>query len=125
MTQLIIGRLAQNFNTQQRQITQNVIEKLLLSSLANNLSKYRGGKIDYMRLSGNLHRGRVSVRMRIVQQGQYPVALELRIAQGRDGWKVYDVAANGVSAVAHYRNYVRSVIQREGFEKALKRLAAE
>jgi phospholipid transport system substrate-binding protein len=46
----------------------------------------------------------VNVTVGILQPGNYPSKLEFRMYRGKDGWKVYDVVANGRSAVAFYRN---------------------
>jgi len=114
MTRLILGPLEYQLTPKQQYAARIMIRNQFLAALANNLMSYRGGRVDYLNVSGNLGMGQVKVRLRIYQPGKYPLALELRIARNYDGWKIYDVAANGVSAVAHYRNYVQSVIMRSG-----------
>jgi len=116
MTRLILGPLEYQLNTKQRYAAHIMIRNQFLSALTSNLSGYRGGRVDYMNVSGNLGLGRVKVVLRIYQPGQYPMIVELRIARTNKGWKIYDVSANGVSAIAHYRNYIQSIILRSGPE---------
>lgn len=116
MSRAALGPLNNHVNNQQRQKITTMIKNRFLTALASNLSNYRGGKVNYMNVSGNLRSGRINVRLAIYLPKQYPTIIELRLARGSADWKIIDVSANGVSAVAHYRNYVRSVAQRSGLE---------
>ena len=120
MTQQILGPLNYRLTPLQRQGAALKVKRSFLSALANNLAKYRGGDARYLKATGNLNRGRVRVRLAVFRPDTYPTILELRIAHGATGWKVVDVSADGVSAVAYYRNYVRSVVQRSGLDGLLE-----
>ena len=48
-------------------------------------------------------RGAVSVSVGVLRPGTYPAKLDFRMRRTGDGWKVYDVVANGRSASAYYR----------------------
>jgi phospholipid transport system substrate-binding protein len=41
----------------------------------------------------------------ILQASGYPANLDFRFYRGKTGWKVFDVAANGSSALTYYRQY--------------------
>jgi hypothetical protein len=41
--------------------------------------------------------------MGVLRPGAYPDKMTFRMYKAADGWKVYDVEANGRSVVAHYR----------------------
>ncbi|MCB1882186.1 MAG: ABC transporter substrate-binding protein, partial [Gammaproteobacteria bacterium] len=41
----------------------------------------------------------------------YPARLDFRFYLAEDGWKVFDVAANGSSAVMHYRQQFRQMMR--------------
>jgi phospholipid transport system substrate-binding protein len=120
MTQQILGPLNYRLTPLQRQGAVLKVKRSFLSALANNLAKYRGGDARYLKATGNLARGRVRVRLAVFRPDTYPTILELRIAHGTAGWQVVDVSADGVSAVAYYRNYVRSVVQRSGLDGLLE-----
>ena len=119
MTNQILGPLNYRLTPLQRQGAILKVKRSFLSALANNLAKYRGGETRYLKVVGNLARGRVRVSLAVYRPDHYPTILELRIAYGPMGWKVVDVSADGVSAVAYYRNYVQSVIQRSGLDGLL------
>ena len=116
MSSLILGHLEYSLDPQQRNAINTMIKQRFLAALVNNLSDYRGGQARLVNVNGNLYRGRVNAIVHVYRQNQYPTAVELRIARIRGEWKIYDVAANGVSAVAHYRNHVHSVVQRSGIQ---------
>jgi phospholipid transport system substrate-binding protein len=120
MTQQILGPLNYRMTPLQRQGAVLKVKRSFLSALANNLAKYRGGDARYLKATGNLNRGRVRVRLAVFRPDTYPTILELRIVHGATGWKVVDVSADGISAVAYYRNYVRSVVQRSGLDGLLE-----
>jgi phospholipid transport system substrate-binding protein len=42
----------------------------------------------------------------------YPARMDFRFYRSGKGWKVYDVMANGQSAVVHYRNQFRQSMYR-------------
>jgi phospholipid transport system substrate-binding protein len=120
MAHLVLGPLNYRISAQQRRGATAMIKKAFLSAFAANLADYRGGKVQYMNISGNLNRGKVYVRLAIQIPNQYPSLIKLRFARGPNGWKIIDVSANGISAVAHYRNYIRSVVQRSGPDALLQ-----
>ena len=49
-----------------------------------------------------------------------PVWMVFRFHRTPEGWKVFDVAANGFSAVSHYRTHFAGLVRRHG-PKALHR----
>ncbi len=116
MSSMVLGRLEYSLDRQQHSAVSAMIKRRFLAALVNNLSAYKGGQAQLMNINGNLYRGRVNVVLHVYRQNQYPTVVELRIARIQGNWKIYDVAANGVSAVAHYRNYIHSLVQRSGIQ---------
>lgn len=78
------------------------IEAEFLSSLATQLGKYDGQQVRYLRPRPGPS-GSVKVPMGVLRPGAYPDKMTFRMYKAADGWKVYDVEANGRSVVAHYR----------------------
>jgi phospholipid transport system substrate-binding protein len=78
------------------------LEARFLSTLANRLSDYQGQKVRFLR-PRKAGRGAVSIPVGIVRPGSYPAKLDFRMYRSDEGWKVYDVVANGRSASAYYR----------------------
>jgi phospholipid transport system substrate-binding protein len=78
------------------------LEARFLGTLAKRLAGYDGQQVRYFR-PRTARRGAVSVSVGILRPGSYPAKLDFRMRRAGDGWKVYDVVANGRSAAAYYR----------------------
>ena len=77
---------------------------MLLTTLAERLTSYENQDVRFYppRRAGQ---NEVKVRVAILQAGGYPANLDFRFYRGSEGWKVFDVAANGSSALTFYRQY--------------------
>lgn len=102
MAKWVAGPRYTAMNEEQREAMAAALEARFLSALTGKLAGYEGQQIRFLRprLSP---RGTVSVSVGILRPGAYPSKLDFRMYRGGDGWKVYDVVANGRSAVAYYR----------------------
>ncbi len=87
---------------EQREAMVASLEARFLSALSLKVANYQGQQIRFLR-PGMSRRGTVNVSVGILRPGSYPSKLDFRMYKSDDGWKVYDVVANGRSAVAHYR----------------------
>lgn len=115
MSRWILGRAYAQLTPPQRQQFQAKLMKMFLGSLARMAQPYAGQppRVEIMQARP---RGPddVVVSARVSQGQGYPVRLEFRFTDGPKGWKVYDVASNGSSAVVYYRNYFQSQLRRGG-----------
>ncbi len=113
MAQWVAGRQYRTMNAVQREQMKNRLEAMFLGALAKRLGGYSNQKVRVLRA----RRGRgneVTVGVGIVQLGGYPAKMDFRFYRADDGWKVFDVAANGSSALVHYRQqFNRSLRQRK------------
>lgn len=96
------------------------LKDLFFSALARNLGAY-AERTPVVEVSQARPRGygrEVDVTARVMPQGQgaVPVRLDFRFYPSRNGWKIFDVTANGTSAVAYYRSYFREVARRGSIE---------
>ena len=82
------------------------LEARFLGTLASKLSKYSGQQVRFFRPRRGA-RGSVNVTVGIQRHGSYPSKLQFRMYRSGDDWKIYDVVANGRSAVAFYRQQSR------------------
>jgi phospholipid transport system substrate-binding protein len=78
------------------------VESRFLTVLTGQLAQYGGQQVRYFRPRMS-RRGAVDVRVGILHPGSYPSKLDFRMYHSDEGWKVYDVVANGRSAAAYYR----------------------
>ena len=49
--------------------------------------------------------------MAVLNPGSYPARLDFRLYRNGENWLVYDVSANGQSAIVHYRNQLMREVQ--------------
>jgi phospholipid transport system substrate-binding protein len=96
------------------------LKGLFFSALARNLGAYAAPlpTIDIFPARSRGRGNEVTVIARVVPQAQgaVPARLEFRFYPSREGWKIFDVTANGTSAVAYYRSFFREVARRGSIE---------
>ncbi|NEV63312.1 MlaC/ttg2D family ABC transporter substrate-binding protein [Thiorhodococcus minor] len=115
MAQWVAGPAYQGMAPEEKKALAAQIESDFLSTLARNLIGYDGQKVRMLRPRRGA-RGSVSVNVAIMQAGGYPSRLEFRMSESDDGWKVYDVVANGQSAASYYRvRFQRTARQQLGY----------
>ena len=106
MAQWVAGPSYARMSAKQREALTASLEARFLGTLATKLSKYEGQTVRYFRPRLGA-RGAVNVVVGLLRPGSYPSRLEFRMYRSKDGWKVYDVVANGRSAVAFFREESR------------------
>ena len=108
------GALYQNMSEEQRSMFAAKLKRLFFSALARNLGTYynTAPRIDISRPRPRGQSGEVDVTARVSPERGYPMNITFRFYRSQTGWKVFDVMANGTSAVAYYRKYFREAAQR-------------
>jgi len=102
MAQWAAGPAWAGMGEQDRKALSATIEASFLSSLATQMAKYDGQQVRYLHPRPGPS-GSVKVPVGIVRPGAYPAKMVFRTYRSGDGWKVYDVEANGRSAAAYFR----------------------
>jgi phospholipid transport system substrate-binding protein len=104
MSSWVAGPMGRRMNDQQRAELTDSVKRMLLGTLAERLASYQNQDVRFYppRRAGE---NEVKVRVAILQASGYPANLDFRFYRGREGWKVFDVAANGSSALSYYRQY--------------------
>lgn len=116
------GSVNRYLNPEQRQQLTAMLKERFLQAMAEQLSGYKHSRIQYLQPRGNPRRGNVTLGLRVFGADSYPVQLDFKLYRGESGWKVYDVVANGVSAVTHYRNEFSQLVSRYGVRGFLANL---
>jgi phospholipid transport system substrate-binding protein len=122
MTLWAAGALNREMSPQQRQRLEQIIANRFLTAMAQQLTSYRNAAIHYLPPRGNLLQGDVTLGVQIYTQQQPPIQIDFRLYRGEQGWRVYDVAANGASAVAFYRHEIRQQVRQLGVNGLLAML---
>lgn len=104
MAQWTAGPQSQYMTPQQGAAMEQKLRRLFLTAMVEKLAEYRHGRVTYLRPIGNPQTGEVTLRLMAFQEGNsYPQRLSFRMYRSQSGWKVFDVTANGQSALAFYR----------------------
>jgi phospholipid transport system substrate-binding protein len=115
MSRWILSDTYQQLSPPQRQQFQAELKKMFFGALGRLARPYAGQppRVEILRPRP---RGpnEVVISARVSQGQGYPVRVDFRFMQGPAGWKIYDVASNGSSAVVYYRNYFQSRLRRDG-----------
>lgn len=88
---------------QHKQLEQ-ALQNMFLSAMAQKLAGYQAGQVRYtpMRTKAG---GEVDLGIQAYQPNGLVTQLDFRLYKSAEGWKVFDVQANGQSALVYYRQY--------------------
>ena len=116
MARWAAGPLYRQLDAGQRANLTRKLRELFLDALARNLGSYRRPmpNLTVYRARPGRWRNEVRVGTLVTQKDAPSVRLDFRFYRGRGGWRIFDVTANGTSAVTYYRDYFTSLIRREG-----------
>lgn len=112
------GPLYRQMTPEQRAVFAQKLKGLFFAALARNLGTYATPEpqIEVFPPRMRPQSREVTVMARVTPQSGYPIRLEFRFYLSNQGWRVFDVTANGTSAVAFYRRYFAEVAMRGSIE---------
>ena len=94
----------------------------LVHTYAAVLGEYDGHSVVYLEPVPRKKEGEVVVPVQITGSGGRPIRVAYAMHQPAAGWKVFDVAVDGVSIVTNYRSSFRSKIARDGIDALISNL---
>ncbi|MBF0471926.1 MAG: ABC transporter substrate-binding protein [Gammaproteobacteria bacterium] len=99
-----MGRAARTATPQQQQEITIRIREEFTQMLVTRLQQFKGEHIEYLKPRKNRN-GNVILALRAVdrQQQRPPITLLFKLHQRHDGWKIFDVVANGYSVINYFR----------------------
>jgi phospholipid transport system substrate-binding protein len=106
---------------QQRTFT-GVFRKLSIGTYAGWFKSHEDERFEFIEQQ-TMPRDQVMVRTRLVQSGgEPPVRFDYVLRQTKDGWRIVNVLADGVSDLALKRVEYRRILQRDGFQALIDML---
>jgi len=105
------GRLFERMSADEQNALVAEVKRSFLHKMAQKLAAYDRQQVRIMtpRAGNDGRTARVSVA--ILNPGGYPTRLDFRMYRARHQWRVFDVAANGQSAIVHYRTQMMRQVQ--------------
>jgi phospholipid transport system substrate-binding protein len=123
MTQLAVGKNWQRATPAQRQSLIREFRALLVRTYANALSTFVNTQVDFKPLHMQPSDTDVTVKTEVKMPGAQPVPIDYSMEKMEDGWKVYDLAVDGVSLVTVYRSSFTQEVRRNGIDGLIELLA--
>ena len=111
MARAAAGPLFRQMTDEQRARLERKLEVMFLGAMADKLGRYDNQDVAFMQPRFNSV-DRATVTVIVNNPGSYPGRVDFRMHQTRAGWKVFDVSANGASAITYYRTYFRQAMRR-------------
>ncbi|MGO9452651.1 MAG: phospholipid-binding protein MlaC [Candidatus Binataceae bacterium] len=110
---------------QQQEFTKVFITFIENSYLAK-LNEYPGWQVQYLSERNDGAQYSV-VKTSLVQAGKDPITLDFRLLSKDDQWKVYDVAVDGISIIANYRNQFNRIMNNpnQGYSRLIADLKSK
>jgi phospholipid transport system substrate-binding protein len=108
----------------QRERIATEFRAMLVRTYASAIDAYRGQTMTVLPVRMKPGDTDVTVRNRYVRPGAPPVMVEYQMYRTPQGWKIYDIVAEGVSLVLTYRSDFDAVVRAEGIDGLIRRLAA-
>lgn len=118
MTRWAAGKIYPRMNPQQRAALEAELRTQFLTTMAQKLSRFNKQTVRYLAPKVG-QRGQVELSIAIGNPGGYPARLDFRMYKSPQGWKVYDVSANGSSALVYYRNYFKQKMKMQRYQRQM------
>lgn len=111
MARWVGGRAWKGMAEPQQQAFEGRLKRMFLGALAQRLTSYQGQQLRVLgarKVRGN----ELDVGVMVQNPRGYPARMKFRFYRAADGWKVFDVVANGSSALVHYRQHFSRMLRR-------------
>ena len=112
------GRHHRQLDAEQRARLTEGLRQLFLEALARNLGRFGTPRprIDIYRPRPGRSAGETVVPVRVASPSGGTARLGFRFYWAGGTWRIFDVTANGASALAYYRRHFEDILERSGSE---------
>ncbi len=123
MTRLAVGRHWRSATPEQQQALIREFRLMLVRTYLTALTVYKDARVDVRSSRQGNSEDEIDVRTEVNLPGQKPIALDFSFEKIETGWKVYDIAVDGISFINNHRNQFNAIIQKEGVDGLIRQLA--
>jgi phospholipid transport system substrate-binding protein len=121
MTRLTVGRHWNSASAEQKEALQREFKNLLIRTYSAAFTSYQNQSVEVKPLKGAAAES-ATVQTMVVRPGNKPIEVNYDLGKSPEGWKVYDVAIEGVSLVTNYRSTFATEIKQGGIDGLIKAL---
>jgi len=119
---LVLGRYWKRASAEQKETFKHEFKRMLVRTYATAFNELDDWDITFLQTRTGKKPNDVLVRTKITRNGP-PVAVDYRMRDKGEGWKVYDVKIEGMSLVTNYRSSFNRLIRTGGMNGLLTHLA--
>lgn len=119
---LVLGRYWKRATAEQQDSFKHEFKRMLVRTYATAFNELDDWDIQFLQTTEGRQPNDVLVRTKISRNGP-PVAVDYRMRDHGEGWKVYDVKIEGMSLVTNYRSSFNRLIRTSGIDGLLVHLA--
>jgi phospholipid transport system substrate-binding protein len=125
MTQLAVGKHWPRATAKQKQALVTEFRNLLVRTYSTSLTEFSNQTVEFKPMTIKPEDSDVTVHSEIRQPGSQPIPIDYSMYKTAFGWKVYDVAIDGVSLVTNYRASFSATIRQSGIDGLIATLATQ
>ena len=122
-TRLAVGRTWAQASPEQKKRLVSEFRNMLVRTYSNAIESYQGQTLKVLPSRGKQDPQDTTVRTQFIRAGGQPLPIDFQMRKTEKGWKVFDIAVEGVSLVLTYRSEFDAVVKQEGIDGLIKRLA--
>ena len=119
---LVLGRYWKRASDEQKETFKHEFKRMLVRTYATAFNELDDWNINFLQTRTGKKANDVMVRTKITRNGP-PVAVDYRMRDKGQGWKVYDVKIEGMSLITNYRSSFNRLIRTSGMNGLLTHLA--
>jgi phospholipid transport system substrate-binding protein len=124
-TRLAVGRSWSQATPEQRKKLVSEFRNMLVRTYSNAIEGYQGQTLKVLPSRGKQSDDDTTVRTQFVRAGGKPLPIDFQMRKVGNGWKIYDIAVEGVSLVLTYRSEFDNVVRQQGVDGLIKALASK
>jgi phospholipid transport system substrate-binding protein len=121
-TRLAVGRAWSQATPEQKKKLVDEFRRMLVRTYSNAIEGYQGQTMKVLPSRGKPSGDDATVRAQFIRAGGQPLPIEFQTRKTEKGWKIYDIAVEGVSLVLTYRSEFDTVVKQGGIDSLIKRL---
>ena len=125
MTRLAVGKGWRTASPEQKATMVAEFRNLLVRTYINAFTRYQDQTVDVKPFRMPAGSDEVTVKTVILKPGAQPITVDYEMEKTDSGWKVYDLAVEGVSLVTTYRGTFADQIAQSGIDGLIKMLESK
>ena len=121
---LVLGRYGRSASVDQRSRFTTALYDYILSRYARGLLSFTSDRLEILPYRGTPGEERATVRTFVILDDGRRIPVNYVLRLGDVGWRLYDIAIDGISYVRNLRSQLGAEIERNGLDSVIARLEA-